>query len=79
MYFKDLPTKDLLWFRELEHGSSTIEDDINDAIVFAEDITEFKSRIINSMTEMMTECAQIVKYANAMKSPKRVYLCPELW
>ena len=79
MYFKDLPTKDLLRFRELEHGTSTIEDDINDAIIFAEDTTEFKSRIIKSMTEMMNECAHIIQYANAMKSPKRVHLCPEQW
>ncbi|MHA1287204.1 MAG: hypothetical protein ACTSPB_07335 [Candidatus Thorarchaeota archaeon] len=71
MYFKDLPTKDLLWLRELKHKYSTIEDDINDAIVFAEDIPEFKSRIIHSMTEMMIECAQVIQHVNAMKTPKK--------
>lgn len=68
MYFKDLPTKDLLWFRELERGDSTIEEDINDAIIFAEDMTEFKSRIIHSMTKMMAECARVIAHANEMEN-----------
>jgi len=70
MFFKDLPTKDLLWFRELKHGSSSIEQDINDAIFEAEDITELKSRIILYMTEMMTECAQVIQHANKMETQK---------
>ena len=70
MFFKDIPTKDLLWLRDLKHGSSTIEEDVNDAIVFAEDITEFKSRIICSMTDMMTECAQVIQHVNEIETPK---------
>lgn len=69
MYFKDLPTKDLLWLRELKHGSSTIEQDINDAICEAEDMTELKSKIIQYMTEMMDECAQVIQHANDMETP----------
>jgi len=71
MYFKDIPTKDLLWLRELKHKYSTIEEDINDAICEAEDIPEFKSRIINSMTELMSECAQIIQHANEMETQKK--------
>ena len=70
MYFKDLPTKDLLWLRDLKHGSSTIEEDVNDAIVNAENMTEFKSRIIYSMADMMTECAQVIQHVNEIETPK---------
>lgn len=70
MYFKDLPTKDLLWFRDLKHGSSSIEQDINNAICEAEDITELKSKIIQYMADMMTECAQVIQHANDMETPK---------
>lgn len=70
MYFKDLPTKDLLWLRDLKHGSSSIEQDINDAIYEAEDITELKSKIIQYMADMMTECAQVIQHANDMETPK---------
>lgn len=69
MYFKDLPTKDLLWFRELKHGTSSIEQEINDAIYEAEDMTELKSRIIQYMADMMAECAQVIQHANAMETP----------
>ena len=70
MFFKDIPKKDLEWMNSLSHGSSTIENDVNDAIVFAEDMTELKSRIIIHMTDLMTECAQVIQHANAMETPK---------
>lgn len=70
MYFKDLPTKDLLWLRDLKHGSSSIEQDINDAICEAENITELKSKIIQYMADMMTECAQVIQHVNDMETPK---------
>lgn len=71
MYFKDLPTKDLLWFRELKHGASSIEQDINNAIFEAENMTELKSKIIQYMAEIMTECAQVIQHTNAMETPNQ--------
>ena len=70
MYFKDLPTKDLLWLRDLKHGSSSIEQDINDAIYEAKDMTDLKAGIIQYMADMMTECAQVIVHANAMEKQK---------
>ena len=70
MYFKDIPKKDLEWMNSLSHGSSTIEEDINDAILGAENMTELKSMIIVYMTDIMGECTQVIRHANAMETPK---------
>jgi len=69
MYFKDIPRKELMWISNLKHGSTTIEEDINDAILGAEDMTELKSKIILYMTDIMTECTQVIKHANEMETP----------
>lgn len=70
MYFKDIPKKELKWINNLKHGSTTIEEDINDAILGAEDMTELKGRIILFMTDIMTECTQVIQHANAMETQK---------
>jgi len=65
MRLKDIPQNG--WIFGLKHGRSSIESGVADAIFNSEDMTELKSRIILEMSEIMTECAQVIQHANAMR------------
>ena len=74
MYFKDLTDtekKELEWVGELHHGSSAIEQYVNDAIGNAKDMTEIKSLIISYMVHTMAECSQVILHVNTMEAPTK--------
>ena len=73
MRLKDIPQNG--WIFGLEHNSQ-INCRVHDAIFNSKDMTKLKSRIILEMTEIMTECAQVIQHANAMKDD-RICTCKE--
>ena len=68
MEIKEIPQNG--WIYNLKHGDPFIEDHVHDKIHLATSMTELRHDIISQMTDIMTECAQVIQHANAMKTPK---------
>ena len=71
MKVEDIPQNG--WIYGIKKGLSS---EVTGIINTSSDITEVKSRIITEMTELMTECAQVIQHANAMKDDK-ICTCKE--
>ncbi len=64
------------WIYGLANGDPLIEDHVKDILHTASGTTDFRQDIISKMTEIMTECAQVIQHANAMKDD-RICTCKE--
>jgi hypothetical protein len=73
---EDIPKEERKWIEDLNRGSYYTEDIVHDTLNDSVDITEFKREIVISMAEVMTECAQVIQHANAMKDD-RICTCKE--
>lgn len=70
MEIEDIPKEEQEWIVHLHHGSLSVQNEVYDAVSNSDDITELKSTIITYMSELMTECAQVIQHANAMKDDR---------
>ena len=68
MKIEDIPQNG--WIFGLANGDPSIEDHVHDLMYTAIDVTDLKRDIISKMSEIMTECAQVIQHANAMRNDR---------
>ena len=71
MKIEDIPQNGWIYGVKLR-----LKNEVLSSIHMSNDITEAKSKIITEMTDIMTECAQVIQHANAMKDD-RICTCKE--
>lgn len=69
MKIEDIPQNG--WIYGLAQGDPFIEDHVKDVMYTALNINDLKKDIITVMSDIMTECAQIIQHANAMRDDQK--------
>lgn len=65
MKIEDIPQNG--WIYGLTDGNPIVEYHVKDVIYTALNMEDLKKDIISAMTDIMTECAQVIQHANAMR------------
>ena len=65
MKIEDIPQNGWIYGVKLR-----LKNEVLSSIHMSNDITEAKSKIITEMTDIMTECAQVIQHANAMRDDR---------
>ena len=57
---EELTNEQETWFVDLKHGSHTIECDVNDALLCAKDVAEFKSLAVEYLEKLISETQGVI-------------------